>query len=274
MSKHCLSEYGLDRHLLGLESEEERVHSLAHIATCELCMRDRDEWLAAEAVPVAIPELAPSPWERFWSGSWLPVSFGTGLAAACAVALLWWTQGKQPVDTSGTLLRHVPFTQMPTRRPVVRKQGLLPLATKGEQRPEVWLERTHQGQTEKVDSGVWVEAGDEIRVWFRWVAGGHVMLLHQDQKGAFSPLWPASQNEPSAVIHQGGAQSLPNTFEVFGPPTGKELIWGCFSAKSLSFAKVRRAIEARAGTFQLQQRPGKAAVCRWLVRFVMKRDKS
>ena len=64
LEKQCLSEYRIDRHLLGLENEVERAETLAHLDACSHChaehfamQKERNSFLAK---PGPLPEVIAS----------------------------------------------------------------------------------------------------------------------------------------------------------------------------------------------------------------------
>ena len=99
----CLSEYRLDRHLLGLESAEEKAEAEAHIAQCALCAGEVKAWHAAHAAPVRLPAPLPEAESSWWEqlqalfvskgALWMPVA-----SAACALVVLFWIArpGEEP----------------------------------------------------------------------------------------------------------------------------------------------------------------------------------
>lgn len=296
----CLSEYRLDRHLLGLESVEEKAEAEAHIAQCELCAGEVKEWQLARAQPVSLPAPLPSVegaesaegevtlWARLQSffGTkgmiWMPVA-----SAACALVILIWVArpGEQPFST-------IPARPNPpkadTRQPVPHtrdnphKKAATPKAKtpgpgifrqKGEARPLLLVERARDGERKEVPSGTLFREKDEVQLSYRWVAGGYLFLLFQDQAGEWSPLFPAEKTERSALIPQGGVQKLPDTFEVSGPAKGWERVWGCFSVTPVTYQEARLAVVALASKKQAatQKQPQEGTTCRWVVRFALRR---
>lgn len=259
----CLSAYRLDLHHLGLESDSEHEQSLAHLASCQTCRQRLAEVEAAQtAFATQVPSFATRPatlqepehpsrgtHDKARSSTWVLWSRPL-MAMACLAVILWWG----------------PSTWQQLTEPY--------RGTRGEQTPTLMVALRRDNVIRIVRSGESFRYLDRLRLAYRWPGDppGYLYIVHRDQKGQLSPLYPATRQKPSfQAVRSFQKQTLAGSLEVDDRATGQEQIWACFSYQSLRFAEVVQSLPpthtaSRHGLLAPRGR------CRFLWLFVLQRQ--
>jgi len=246
----CLSEYRMDRYLLGIETDAEQKRRLHHLERCSACAQKLARYQEesqryappsrlASSIHDALGRERPSP--PPWFSSWFVWLSGVAVAG---VLLMW----------SGVSLWQ-------------RSDGFLP---KGRPIPKLILAVKRAGQIRLARSGELFFAKDQIRIAYRWdiKRRGFLFVVHRTQHRKVSPLFPASERSYSLRVLPRRRVSLPDSFELDGQRDNEE-IWACFSDRKLGFRQVQKALPS-AGSARWSARP--RGDCEYLLLFLLRRE--
>lgn len=265
-----LSDYRIDRHLLGMDSEQDEQLFLAHIGACSSC-REKVAELRAQQQSYELPSAlvarvvdAAGP-SGFWEGLVLPWYGWVGaLSAVGALAFLWTLPTFSLFSDPNPLKRKTPHVRRDT------PNGFL---VKGKEKPLLWVALQRGKVIRYARSGERFYPKDRIRLAFQWKAGTslkkrYVYLLHQDCQ-SLSPLYPRTKSSKSQAILSDERVKVPGSFELEENPKGSEMIWACFSHVALTYQHIAKALPACQ-----QWQKGKVSVkqqaCDTLVAFTLK----
>ncbi|MCK6511001.1 DUF4384 domain-containing protein [Myxococcota bacterium] len=249
LSSSCLSEYRMDRHLLCLEPEAERRESEAHIAACPRCRQEmawlrqeRADFLSHPAPPLALEQaLAASSTPQPTPSRGFDPTQGNGPTWATASSRSQPTQPSRPwaiwasvATCSVALLLSLSLSSLWTPQHTIYRGVETPVFLIGLKRGAV---------IRQMASGESVKAGDHIRLAYQWRTQkpAYLYILHRDQEGRLSPLYPASAEQPSLRLDSPNETTLPGSLEFDQATHGHEEIWACFSRQPLHF----RALNAQ-----------------------------
>lgn len=247
ISPNCLSDYRIDKHLLGVESPEERAQTLEHIQICPSCAQKYRQFKETKESFVGLPQdyrtirqtLEEPP--SFSLPSWLFVP----LTLAGALLLLW----LQPWQQQQTKNQH--------------------LTIKGKKPPTIFVALKRNQAIQLVSSGFGFKKEDKLRLAVMWKTTQPYFLfvLHQGVRQDWSPMYPDSKEKESLRIAPNQRVELPESLTVSGKNEGSETIWFCFSKRQLPFTQAVDALRS----FKLQQKSEKNRDCKHIKRFVINR---
>lgn len=253
-SKH-LSDYRIDRYLLGLDSPEATQTLLTHLDTCSHC-RSRVEQFRLQQQSYEVPThlvkrvVEQSRRPSFWDNLQLsPVWFQWLGAASVASLVVLWVSGQWNtsfIDTrhKNTSKKHITASIPPQPR---TNDALI---VKGQGKPKLWVALRRGTVIRYARSGELFYPKDRIRLAFQWkthtaqkrnISKKFVYLLHQDCKSV-SPLYPNSTQQKSQAIRSNKRITLPGSFELDQNRSGSEMLWACFSQTPLSFQRISRTL--------------------------------
>lgn len=280
LQEECLSEYRIDRHVLGLETQQERRHTELHILDCTGCyhavreiQKEHADFVSLEApLPHALEEAiktvsrdavyaetqketerqAIPGWFQRWLHNWT----ATLAVAVAACAVLALPQVLQP-------LSNIPRIDADVGVPYV--------GFKGSTQPRLLVALQRKGTIRLARMGEPFRHLDSIRIACEWRSEnpGYVFIFHRDLSSTWTPLYPSDPEKKSVPLSMGRVHDLPGSLEVDDASHGREEIWACFSKKPLSRDVVQRAIPPLHRTVEWRTQPREA--CDALVVFYFTR---
>jgi len=258
MTHSCeLSDYRIDRHLLGMESHEERHALQTHLQQCEACL-NKVEHMRQQQQAYQVPkrlvrklekQYGPKSESIFQKWFWWP-----SLATATAAILLLVANPFKGKDHDG-------------------------FGIKGPKPPSLWVALQRQGKIRLATSGERFFPKDKIRLAYRWKTKKecHVFILHRDAK-RLTPLFPETRQEKSLRIQPNTRVELPGSFEMDDNKKGYEELLACFSQHPLTFQQVKRSLQPRTGKHTPPLLPKRTHVtpeaqspCQFVLLFILKR---
>jgi len=241
----------MDRHLLCLEPEAERRESEDHMATCPRCQQEM-AWLRQERTDFLSHPTPPLALEQALAASFKPQSTEShgfdptpcGSTRAAAASKSQPTKSPRPwagwaiwasvATCSVALFLSLSLRSLWTPQHTIYRGVDTPVFLIGLKRGAV---------IRQMASGESVKAGDHIRLAYQWRTQkpAYLYVLHRDQEGRLSALYPASTEQPSLRLDSPNETTLPGSLEFDQATHGHEEIWACFSRQPLHF----RALSAQ-----------------------------
>lgn len=214
----CEQEIILGRYAAGDLDEAELAAFETHVADCEECRSDLQQYETATAQEQSAPSEPISainnPWSRFlswWSSPRL------AFAGALAVAVL--------------LVAIVP--RLPTDD--------VALVAKGQ--PQLFVAAERNGDTFRVVPGMHLQDGDELGFFYTSPKAVYLQLFHVTQGAEITLLFPAGKTQ-SASVQAGTRVALPDGAVLSQGSAGCEWFIALFSEQALSQRAGARAIAA------------------------------